>query len=285
MPAAIPAIIGAAGAIGSSQASGHAASRATQAQINMSENAIRAQQDAAAHALSLSAPQRQAGYRALAAMMDMTGLDRGGIRHPSDPTDSTEADREAAAADRYQPRTDVGVVGGRLLRRVLPSAAAPSSASQADVPNLADFEPYNFETDPGYQFRMDEGQRALERGAAARGGLLSGGYGRRAIRYSQDYASNEYQRVFDRISTIAGYGNSSGSNAAQTIVNTGQNVGNAMINAGEARASGYIAQGNANSNMFGQLGQLGGYAAQWYQNRGVNSSDAAVSSYLNMGNE
>jgi hypothetical protein len=65
---------------------------------------------------------------------------------------------------------------------------------------------YQFQTDPGYNFRLGEGMRTLERGAAARGGLLSGGYGRRATRYAQDYASNEYSNVYNRIANIAGLG-------------------------------------------------------------------------------
>jgi hypothetical protein len=65
---------------------------------------------------------------------------------------------------------------------------------------------YNFQTEPGYQFRFEEGQRALDRGAAARGGLLSGGYGRKAIRYGQGFASNEYANVYNRIANIAGMG-------------------------------------------------------------------------------
>jgi len=65
---------------------------------------------------------------------------------------------------------------------------------------------FNFQTDPGYQFRFEEGQRALDRGAAQRGGLLSGGYARKAMRYGQGFASNEYTNVYNRIANIAGMG-------------------------------------------------------------------------------
>jgi hypothetical protein len=61
---------------------------------------------------------------------------------------------------------------------------------------------YNFMTEPGYQFRFEEGMRALDRGAAARGGLLSGGYARKAIRYGQGFASNEYANVYNRIAKM-----------------------------------------------------------------------------------
>ena len=52
--------------------------------------------------------------------------------------------------------------------------------------------------DPGYGFRLSEGMKALERGAAARGGLLSGNMLRGAQRYGQDLASQEFgQAGFD----------------------------------------------------------------------------------------
>src|SRR5262245_4034208 len=54
------------------------------------------------------------------------------------------------------------------------------------------------QNDPGYAFRRAEGQKALERGAAAQGVLLTGGTEKALSRYNQDYASNEYQRVYDR---------------------------------------------------------------------------------------
>ena len=53
-------------------------------------------------------------------------------------------------------------------------------------------------TDPGYSFRLSEGQKALERQAAARGGLISGGALKAATRFGQEMGSQEFQRAFDR---------------------------------------------------------------------------------------
>src|SRR5574343_22292 len=52
--------------------------------------------------------------------------------------------------------------------------------------------------DPGYAFRMSEGLKALDRTAAARGGLISGSALKAASRYGQDMASQEYQNAFNR---------------------------------------------------------------------------------------
>ena len=61
-----------------------------------------------------------------------------------------------------------------------------------------DFSMEKFQQDPGYAFRMSEGLKALDRTAAARGGLISGGALKAASRYGQDMASQEYQNAFNR---------------------------------------------------------------------------------------
>jgi hypothetical protein len=53
-------------------------------------------------------------------------------------------------------------------------------------------------SDPGYLARLDAQNRGLERGAAARGTLLTGGFQKRLGEYGQDYASNEYQNLANR---------------------------------------------------------------------------------------
>jgi hypothetical protein len=115
---------------------------------------------------------------------------------------------------------------------------------------------YNFQTDPGYDFRIGEGQRAIERGAAAAGGLLSGGYGRRLTRYAQDYASNEYTNVYNRIANIAGLGQVSAGQSGQAALYGGAQMGAAAGNAGFARASGYTAQGNIWGNALRSGGEF-----------------------------
>ncbi len=52
--------------------------------------------------------------------------------------------------------------------------------------------------DPGYQFRLKEGQRTVENAAAARGSVLSGGTLKALDRYNQDYASGEFGNVYNR---------------------------------------------------------------------------------------
>jgi hypothetical protein len=137
---------------------------------------------------------------------------------------------------------------------------------------------YNFMTEPGYQFRFEEGQRALDRGAAARGGLLSGGYGRKAIRYGQGFASNEYANVYNRIANIAGLGQTAGGQAGQTALHGAGMMGNAAGNAGFARASGYAAQGDIWGNAISSAGSFaqdmwGDKLSGWWKNRGSGDGE------------
>lgn len=115
---------------------------------------------------------------------------------------------------------------------------------------------YNFQTDPGYNFRFNEGQRALDRGAGAAGGLLSGGYARKSQRYGQDYASGEYQNVYNRIANIAGMGQTAAGQSGQYAQYGGQGMGNAASNAANASAYGQVGAGNAYANAANQISQM-----------------------------
>lgn len=135
-----------------------------------------------------------------------------------------------------------------------------------------DFTMSDFQADPGYQFRMSEGMKAIERSAAARGGLNSGATLKALTRYGQDVASQEYQnaynrfnadrdRRFNRLSALAGIGQT-----AQTQVNAaGQNYANQVsgnqIGLGNAIGAAYIGQANRMSNLVGQGAQAGAMLA------------------------
>lgn len=56
----------------------------------------------------------------------------------------------------------------------------------------------NFEADPGYQFRLGQGQQAVDRAAAAAGGRLSGAALKKLTEYNQGFASNEFGNAANR---------------------------------------------------------------------------------------
>ena len=141
----------------------------------------------------------------------------------------------------------------------------------------AEYTPFGmsqFQQDPGYGFRLSEGQKAIDRSAAARSGLQSGSALKAAARYGQEMGSQEFQNAFNRygiererrlnpLQSLAGVGQTS----TNQLVAGGQNyanaAGEAIGAAGQARASGYM--GSANS-LSGALGQYMNYNQQQQQN-------------------
>jgi hypothetical protein len=106
--------------------------------------------------------------------------------------------------------------------------------------------------DPSYKFRLGEGMKALERSAAARGGLISGGALKAAQRYGQDFASTEFGNAYNRLASMAGLGQTATGAMGGAAGQFGANAGNLMTGAGAARASGYVGGANALTSGLGQ---------------------------------
>lgn len=100
----------------------------------------------------------------------------------------------------YQPYNDISAQWRQPSADFIGSAVAPEWAGYSEAM------PGQFEAptadgmyaDPSYKFRLEEGQRALENSAAARGGLLSGNTGRALQDYGQGAASQEYGNIWGR---------------------------------------------------------------------------------------
>ena len=112
---------------------------------------------------------------------------------------------------------------------------------------------YNFMTDPGYGFRFDEGQRAIERSAAARGMGLSGSILKELTRYGQGIASQEYGNVYSRLAGIANLGQGASNLYGQAAMGTGQGLANAYGNIGSANAAGTLGRNSAYQGILGSL--------------------------------
>ena len=115
----------------------------------------------------------------------------------------------------------------------------------------------NLVNDPGYQFRLQQGQNTLENSAAARGNLLSGATLKDLTGYAQGMASQEGQAAFSR--DMNAFNNTQnqlanlmqqGYNASGQIVGTGQAMTNNLAN--------LAMQGGANqSNYYTNLANAG----------------------------
>jgi hypothetical protein len=120
-----------------------------------------------------------------------------------------------------------------------------------------------FKADPGYAFRLSEGQKALEQSAAARGGLLSGTAGKALVNYGQNAGSQEYTNAFNRyqaerqarlgpLQALTGMGQTTAQQVGQAGQTMATNAGNDITNSAAARASGYVGGVNALTSGLGQ---------------------------------
>lgn len=114
----------------------------------------------------------------------------------------------------------------------------------------------DFTADPGYQFRISEGQKALERSAAAKGGLNSGAAMKAITRFGQNTASDEYQNAYNRYNTnqtnlynrlagVAGTGQTATNTLSGIGQSTANNISENYLQSGNAQAAGTVGQANA----------------------------------------
>lgn len=208
------------------------------------------------------APWRDVGQGALFSMADLMGI------------------------DTYAPAPDGAVANKAGLAPGQPEGTVARPRSPQFGSFMDYFGPEDFVKDPGYDFRLREGIKALDRSAAARGNLFSGSTGKALAQYGQDYGSNEFMnaynrwnsdrdRLFNRLSGIAGTGQTSAGTIGNWGISTGQNVGNTLASgitgAANARASGYNAIGNS--------ALAGGNA--WMQYQGMKNPAPAPTPYNN----
>ena len=128
-----------------------------------------------------------------------------------------------------------------------------------------------FQQDPGYAFRLSEGQKQLDRMAAIRGGQISGSSLKAAARFGQDLGSQEYQNAFNRYQTersarlnplqsLAGVGQTATNQLGAAGRDYGSSAGSIMSGQGINSANALLAGQQARSSSYGQLGSaLGKY--------------------------
>lgn len=193
---------------------------------------------------------------------------------------------------RQQPRL---TAGNNALAQMQSGAFAQPAAFR--------FGAGDYQADPGYAFRLAEGQKALDRQAAARGGLMSGGALKAAARYGQDMGSQEfgnaYQRAvnaynadvarsntgYNRLAGLADVGQTAGTQIGTAGQNYATNAGNLMMNQGDVQGNAMLASERARQSAYGNIGKAfgsGGFDSlvsgfygpnQYNQRMGVNFND------------
>lgn len=197
------------------------------------------------------------------------------------------AQREALALQRGQyeqdradtaPWREAGQVGLAELLRGIQSGDLTRPWDRPDFSFTMD----DFRADPGYQFRMQEGMKAIQRVQGARGSVVGGGQAQGLMQFNQGLASDEFGRARDRAAddytmafnrfnterqnrmspllSLAGLGQNATSQQLQSSQNYGNNAAQTTIQgilgAANARAAGTMGVANSLGGMFSQAGQI-----------------------------
>jgi hypothetical protein len=190
----------------------------------------------------------------------------------------------------YQPYRESGVAATNQLNTLLGIGGNTGAANYGKY-SSAEFTPADFAAgkDPGYGFRMSEGLKAVDRQAAARGGLISGNALKASQAFGQEAASQEYQNAFNRFQTMRGntlspFASLSGQglNAASLTGQAGAQYGAAGQQAygdygtslNNRQASALGATGAASQGISGMYGNYGNASATAYGNYATNATNA-----------
>ncbi len=151
----------------------------------------------------------------------------------------------------------------------------------------------DFTADPGYAFSLQQGQQALERSVAAKGGLMSGAALKAITQYGVGTANQEYGQVYDRyrqnqtdlynrLAGIDGTGQTTASGLGNQGAAAAQGAANAYEQGGNAASAGIIGQNNAFQT---GLGQIGSTLSNYFGGGGGGSYGGGSSYYPNSGTQ
>lgn len=150
---------------------------------------------------------------------------------------SAQLTRDQMAEDirRYEemkPYRTAGIGAVTGLSDILSGKTDPTQALQSD---------------PGYAFRLSQGQTALDRFLSARGNRLGGAALKAGINYNQNFASNEYNNFLNNRFRLAGF---SGQPTPAPDTSNAANIA--------------LAGGQANANYYGNIANVGNQALNNY---------------------
>jgi hypothetical protein len=148
-----------------------------------------------------------------------------------------------------EPYRQAGLTGQNRLMELLGLGGNTGATGYGQY--ARDFGMQDFQQDPGYQFRLGEGLKAMSRQAGARGGLISGQTMKGLEDYRQASASQEYGNAFNRYQT----------NRQNQLAPLGS-----LMSSGQAAAVGQA----------GQAGQYGANASNMLSQMGVNTGGATL---------
>ena len=164
----------------------------------------------------------------------------------------------------YWNGSDRALIQSEIASRMPTPTATPQTATQTGQSQQAAFDA--FRNTPGYQFGMNEGSRAVQSGAAARGQLNSGKTLKDLMRFGQGYADQQgYRPYVSDLMQLSGRGQAMASQQGQQGLNVAGMMGSNLQNASTARQNSTYAANQAWQN---GMNNAAGFFGDWYGGRG-----------------
>ena len=265
-PIVIAGAIAAGGAIAGAKISSSGAKKAAETQAKTADAATALQREMYYNNIEQQKPWYQAGQAGLGQLMALSGFAQTAA---DDPHAAERADlqgkidalnkqaeqlRATGGLSGIMKAGPISMVAKTYENKLAALPAAPANTWRPAGGDGASAAEEILKMDPSYQFRFAEGQKALDRSAAAKGGALSGGAIKASARYGQDMASTEYGNIWNRLAAIAGIGQTATGQMNTLGANYATQAGDMMTQAANARASGYVGSSNAWGNAVGSIG-------------------------------
>ena len=192
--------------------------------------------------------------------------------------DKAAADAAAAGARAGAGATDAAKQANAILDPYSEAGKAAAEQLKAGVAPGGQFNAQptakDIQIDPGYAWRLQQGQLALDRSAAARGGAVSGTALQSSINFGQGSASQEYQNAFQR------YQQNRQNNYADILGISNQGLAAGTTQGGNlTSAARYAGDTGIGTSEYG--GTLKTGAAQYAGTAGMNAADLTTSNTIN----
>ena len=254
------------GAVGGALISADAAGSAADTQAGSARDATNLQRQMYEQGRADLMPWQQAGGASLQELMWEMGLSPGAGGQPS----GGGAGLPAFGGGQWGGQAPFHTMGGALTRGDPnnpmmggPAGATPGPGASPWVGDpstrgrlLRPFDMASFQADPGFQFREQQGEEAINRAAAARGNFMSPATLKELSTFSQNTASDEFNNaynrynqnlsnIYSRLTGLSGSGENAAGRIAGLGAGFGSQAGENIIGAGNAQAAGRIGQAGA----------------------------------------
>ncbi|HZT29727.1 MAG TPA: hypothetical protein VFA33_07590 [Bryobacteraceae bacterium] len=202
----------------------------------------------------------------------------------TDRANATLSDVYAQQQANLNPYLAAGQQGVTSLASML----APGGALSKEF----SFNPADLKNEPGYQFTLQQGTRALQNAASARGGASGSSSLKALTRFSQGLADTTYQNAYNRALTtfqtnrnntlagmldLANLGQFGTQQFNATSTNFGNQTAANTLNAG-------LFSGNTRYNAANRVGDIGLTGAEYNGNLGLRTAEDVGNDLMGVGN-